>query len=100
MKTYRNNWEPCKLVVNFNQKQWRQDFASFIVNKLNWFDARVTRSKLIEDKSVYKEAIREFEIYTAGGETFKVQYTNKNEIISSSNDLMVKDYLAKKGINR
>ncbi len=98
MKTYRNNWEPCKLVVNFNQKQWRQDLASFVVNKLNWFDARVTRSKIVDSAS-FKD-VKEFEIYTSRGDRFNVKYINKNDIITTSNDNLVKDYLATKGIVR
>lgn len=97
MKTYRNNWEPCKLVVNFNQKQWRQDLASFVVSRLNWFNARVTRSKIIEETNL--KSIKEFEIYNHEGRTFKVKYADMNKIISSSNDDIINDYLNKRIFN-
>ena len=32
-------------VVNFNQKQWRQDFAAYVKDKLDWSSARVTKSE-------------------------------------------------------
>ena len=54
------------MVVNFNQKQWRQDIASFIVNKLNWYDARVSRSKKIDDSNGTKE-FEIFELYSEKG---------------------------------
>ena len=53
MRTYKKNWSAKQLVVNFNQKQWRQDLASYIANKLNWIDVRVTRSKYVEEDNTY-----------------------------------------------
>lgn len=94
MKTYRTNWEPCKMMVNFNQKQWRQDIASFIVNKLNWNNSRVSRSKQVDD---YKE-FEIFELFSKEEDSFKIKYTNKNDIISSSNTEIVNEYLSLKGI--
>ena len=94
MKTYRNNWESCKLIVNFNQLQWRQDLASFIASKLNWLETRVTRSKAIQSDAM----IKEFEIFTIKGDKFNIKYSNKNDIVSTSNDNLVEEYLEKRGI--
>ena len=98
MKIYKNNWEPCKMVVNFNQKQWRQDIASFIVNKLNWYDARVSRSKKIDDSNGTKE-FEIFELYSEKGQSFIIRYVNKNKIIFSTNNELVNSYLLSKGIS-
>ena len=54
-RTYKNNWVAKKMVVNFNQKQWRQDLASFIVNKLNWYDVRVVQEQLKKVQSIMME---------------------------------------------
>lgn len=32
-KRYNSNWDAKRLVVSFNQKQWRQDFAAFVREK-------------------------------------------------------------------
>lgn len=100
MKVYQNNWEPCELIVNFNQKQWRQDLASYIVTKLNWFDARVSKSKVIEKSELYNNAVKEFEIYTRNGNSFKIKYSSKNKIIDCSNFEIVKNYLSLRSIKR
>ena len=97
-RTYKNNWYPKKMVVNFNQKQWRQDLASFIVNKLNWYDVRVSRSRTIEKSSKYNEGIKEFEIYDSYNNYFKVTYSNQNTIISTSHPEILNEYLINKGI--
>ena len=97
MKVYKSNWKPCKMVVNFNQKQWRQDIASFIVNKLNWYDARVSRAKKTDDSNEIKE-FEIFEVYSEIGHSFKIRFANKNKIISSTNNELVNSYLLSKGI--
>ena len=97
MKVYRSSWRPCRLVVNFNHKQWRQDLAAFVVKKLNWFDARVTKVKTINGTDIFKDSIKEFEIYTAKGDSFKVQYTDKSTIISSSSNILLNEYLLARG---
>lgn len=97
-RIYKNNWSPQKLVVNFNQKQWRQDLASFIVNKLNWFDVRVSRSKMVEKSTKLNDGIREFEIYDNQNNIFKVKYSNKNEIIETSHPDILDEYMSMKGM--
>lgn len=45
-KAYNSKWKVTPLTVNFNQKQWRQDFGAFIRSKLFWDGTTlVTRSK-------------------------------------------------------
>lgn len=97
-RIYKNNWSPQKLVVNFNQKQWRQDLASFIVNKLNWFDVRVSRSKMVEKSTKLNDGVREFEIYDNQNNIFKVKYSNKNEIIETSHSDILDEYMSMKGM--
>lgn len=97
-RIYKNNWSPQKLVVNFNQKQWRQDLASFIVNKLNWFDVRVNRSKMVEKSTKLNEGVREFEIYDNQNNICKVKYSNKNEIIETSHPDILDEYMSMKGM--
>ena len=68
------------LVVNFNQKQWRQDFAAYVKNKLDWSSARVTKSKVIEkahyDNSLgeYIASLKEFSVINGSGGEVKIQY--------------------------
>lgn len=97
-RIYKNNWSPQKLVVNFNQKQWRQDLASFIVNKLNWFDVRVSRSKMVEKSTKLNDGVREFEIYDNQNNILKVKYSNKNEIIETSHSDILDEYMSMKGM--
>lgn len=97
-RIYKNNWSPQKLVVSFNQKQWRQDLASFIVNKLNWFDVRVSRSKMVEKSTKLNDGVREFEIYDNQNNILKVKYSNKNEIIETSHSDILDEYMSMKGM--
>lgn len=93
MRTYKKNWSAKQLVVNFNQKQWRQDLASYIANKLNWIDVRVTRSKYVEEDNT-----KEFEIFDFSDRKITIKYVNKNEIVNTSNPELVKEYMTMKGI--
>lgn len=99
MKKYNSSWNAEEMKINFNQKQWRQDLAAFISKKLFWFTTRVTRSKTIERKTNYNEAIKEFNIFDCHGSEVIVRYSNKNEIIFTSHEKLLKEYYALKGIN-
>lgn len=74
------------LLVNFNKKQWRQNFAAYIKDKLNWTSARVTKSKVIEkahyDKSLgeYITSLKEFSVINETGGEVKIQYYHDNII--------------------
>ena len=84
MRTYKKNW---------SAKQWRQDLASYIANKLNWIDVRVTRSKYVEEDNT-----KEFEIFDFSDRKITIKYVNKNEIVNTSNPELVKEYMTMKGI--
>lgn len=66
--------------VNFNQKQWRQDFAYYVKEKLEWDTSRVTKSKVIEkghyDNSLgdYISSLKEFRVINGCGEEVIIQY--------------------------
>lgn len=68
------------LIVNFNQKQWRQDFAAYVKEKLDWSSARVTKSEVIEkghyDNSLgeYITSLKEFRVINGSGGEVKIQY--------------------------
>lgn len=68
------------LVVNFNQKKWRQDFAAYVKDKLDWSSARVTKSKVIEkgyyDNSLGERlsSLKEFRVINGSGGEVKIQY--------------------------
>lgn len=91
-RNYANNWEAKRIEVNFNQKQWRQDLASFMIGKLGWFKARVSRSKVVEKKSNVNDSTREFEIYDYN-HSCKVKYRDKNRIIFDSDSYDYQDVL-------
>ena len=67
-------------VVNFNQKQWRQDFAAYVQDKLGWTSSRVTKSKVIK-KAYYDNSLgehitslKEFRVINGSGNEVKIQY--------------------------
>ena len=72
-KRYNSNWDAKRLVVSFNQKQWRQDFAAFVREKKFWSMARVTRSKAISNNPLDR-GIKSFEVYDRYGGSVKVTY--------------------------
>ncbi len=98
-RTYRNIWDAKKLTVNFNHKQWRQDFASFIRSKKYWNFVRCSRSKIIEKATDINPAIKEFEVFDKYGGSFTITYKNECEIISSTDNNLVNEYLEKRGSN-
>lgn len=95
-RTYRNNWPAKKNFVNFNKMEWRQDLASFIHDELYWSATRVTRSKILSGKT-NKDAVRQFSIYNADGNSIEVKYKSYNNIIYSSNKEIITKYLNLKG---
>jgi len=97
MKKYNSSWSAEEMKINFNQKQWRQDFAAFISKKLYWLSTRVSRSKIIEKKTTYNEAIKEFYAYNDCGDAVIVKYTNKNEIVCTSDEDLLAEYFKLKG---
>lgn len=99
MKKYNRSWNAEEMQINFNQKQWRQDFAAFVSKKLYWFPTRVTRSKTIEKKTAYNDVVKEFYAYNGYGGEVIVRYTNKNDIIYTSNEDLLNEYFKIKGLN-
>lgn len=65
-KKYNSNWDAKRLVVSFNQKQWRQDFAAFVREKKFWSITRVTRSRAISNNPLDR-GIKSFEVYDRYG---------------------------------
>lgn len=92
-RIYKKSWESKPVEVNFNQKQWRQDLAFFLANKLYWIGARVSRSKTAEQNSDFLSVIKEFEIYDSSDNNCKVRYTNKNQIIDTNYSNEINEYL-------
>jgi hypothetical protein len=94
-KVYNSRWEAKPLIVNFNQKQWRQDFAAFIRKKLFWDSTTmVTRSKAkTKGVNLITKGIKMFEVYNGYGGSIKVEYQNENEILYTTNPDLVNKYL-------
>lgn len=100
MKTYNSNWNAKKLSVNFNQKQWRQDFGAFIRTKLFWDGTtRVSRAKAIsKGPNLVSKGVKQFEVYNRYGGSVKVQYQNENEILYTTHEDLVKEYSEERGL--
>ncbi len=96
-KRYNSNWDAKRLIVNFNQKQWRQDFAAFVKEKKFWSIVRVTRSKTISNNPLDK-GIKSFEVYDRYGGSVRVTYQDNNKIINTNDIDMIKSYLEEKGL--
>lgn len=92
-KNYTKSWKAKKIIVNFNQYQWRQDLASYIMQKLNWFDVRVSRARTIEKGTDFSNAIKEFEIYGLNIDSCIIKYQNKNVIIETTHPEILSEYL-------
>lgn len=86
-----NNWPAKQIKINFNQKQWRQDLASFIHDKLFWPATRVTKSKIISGRRTSNE-IREFQVYNSNGIDVTIRYKLQNQILYSSDQEIIKKY--------
>lgn len=71
-------------VVNFNQKQWRQDFAAYVKDKLDWSSARVTKPEVIKkgyyDNSLGERlsSLKEFRVINGTGGEVRIQYYHNN----------------------
>lgn len=71
-------------VVNFNQKQWRQDFAAYVKDKLDWSSARVTKPEVIKkgyyDNSLGERlsSLKEFRVNNGTGGEVRIQYYHNN----------------------
>lgn len=96
-RKYNSNWNAKKMSVNFNEKQWRQDLAYFIVNKLYWYKVRVSRSRAVSRKTIDK-GNKQFEIFDGYGGQVIVIYKNKCDLISSTHEELIKEYLHQKGV--
>ncbi len=96
-KKYSSNWDAKRLIVSFNQKQWRQDFASFVREKKFWDITRVTRSRSISNNPLDR-GIKSFEVYNQYGGSVKVTYQDDNKIIDSTDDEIIRKYLQEKGV--
>lgn len=86
-----NNWQAKQMKINFNQKQWRQDLASYIHDKLFWSATRVTKSRTISGRRTVNE-IKEFQIYNSNGINITVKYKHQNDVLYSSDKEIIKGY--------
>lgn len=99
-KIYNSNWDVKRLSVNFNQKQWRQDFGAFVRDHLFWGGAaRVSRSRPVSRGiNLYTKGVRQFEIYNGVGGEVRVQYQKNNEIVCTTHEDLVKQYFLERGL--
>lgn len=99
-KIYNSNWDVKPLLINFNQKQWRQDLGAYIRNKLFWDGTtRVSRAKsLTKGPNIITKGIKSFEIYNAYGGSVKVEFQNNNEILHTTHEALVKQYFEERGL--
>lgn len=100
MRKHSGSWNAEEMTINFNQKQWRQDLAAFISKKRYWFQTKVSRSRTIEKKTNYNDAVKEFSIYNPHGGEEIIRYMNKNEIVYTTNEQLLSEYYEKKGFKR
>ncbi len=92
-KKYNSTWNAKKLTINFNQKQWRQDLASFIQQKKFWSHAMVTRSKSVTN-NVFHKGSRCFEVFDSLGNSINIQYKNQCEIEFSNEIDLINEYIS------
>ena len=90
-RCYQNSWEAKKNIVNFNQKQWRQDLAYFVSLKKQWNDVHVSRTKLVDNG-------KKFEIFDYHNNSITIIYQDKNKIKSDSSYDLIREYLSAKGM--
>lgn len=100
-KAYNSKWKVTPLTINFNQKQWRQDFGAFIRSKLFWDGTTlVTRSKAkSKGPNLITKGIRTFEVYNAYGGSVIVEYQNENEVLYTTHEDLIKQYFEERNIN-
>lgn len=92
-----NNWPAKQMKINFNQKQWRQDLASFIHDKFFWPATRVTKSRVISGRRTADE-VKEFQIYNSNGIDITIRYKHQNKILYSSDKEITKKYFESRRI--
>ncbi len=93
-KKYNRSWVAKKIVIDFNQKQWRQDIGAFISEKRYWFFAKVTRSKMLDRVTNTKT----FEIYNKHGVSFYITYQGQNKVVDCSDKDLVQKYFEDKNM--
>ncbi len=87
-RKYNRSWIAKKNIIDFNQKQWRQDIGYFISQRKFWHFAMVTRTKVIDKKN----KVKKFEIYSKNGESFSIKFQGQNKIINSTDLNLVNNY--------
>lgn len=99
-KVYNNKWKVKKLSINFNHKQWRQDFGAFVKSKFFWDGTTmVTRSKSTNNGvNISSKGEKQFTVYNAHGGEVKVVYKNENEILYTNQEELVKEYFEERGM--
>lgn len=98
-KRYNSNWNAKKLFINFNHKQWRQDFAAYVREKLFWDRAKVTRARSISQKnSFYEKGLKQFEVYDGYGRSVNLTFKNESDIVDSSDSKLIEDYFKLRGM--
>lgn len=101
-KAYNSNWSVKPLSVNFNQKQWRQDFGAYVRDHLYW-DAkvRVSRSRGIgKGPNLYTKGVKQFEVYNGVGGEVSVQYQNNNEVLYTTHEELLNKYFEERGFKQ
>lgn len=102
-KLYRSNWSVKPLEINFNQKQWRQDFGAYVKDKLFWSaDVKVSRARAEKGPSTYAKVkgVKSFEVYNTFGGSVVVHFENNNKIISSNREDLINSYLEERGYKK
>lgn len=99
-----NRWYAETLKINFNYKEWRQDFAAFVKRKLFWDFAMVSKSRAVDLKDgVYEKGYKWFEVYDPHGRWIKIIYTNQSKIIAiepqNFDTNLISDYYKLRDIN-
>ncbi len=100
IKTHNTSWKVKKVIINFNQKQWRQDFGAYVRDKLNWYGiVKVSKANKVLDIDTKAKSSKTFEVYNDNGNSVVVHFQNNNEIIGSTNETLVKQYFKERGLN-
>lgn len=86
-----NKWNVQKMQINFNYKQWRQDFGAFVKDKLFWDSTTtVTKTRVVD-------TAKEFSIYYRYGEVV-VRYKNERNVIFCSRKDIMDNYLKERSV--
>lgn len=87
----KTKWESKNNEINFRLKEWRQDLAYYIENKL-------FTNKLYVSKSFKNKGTNNYTFDITNEQNFiKVEFNDKHDILHSDTSL-VKDYLTDKGV--